>query len=426
MQFIVVALVILIVLALGTMVLTLEPVAHRLEALRAQVKYALSPPQQVVFVPQGQITPPPATAEPTGRPLPTLTPTIALVTPDAPTVTPTTTVAPTLTPTPLPAQANLDGILHMFQQWNNCGPANLAMALTYWGWKGDQRGPAEALKPNDRDKNVMPYELESYVDEMEGLDAVVRVGGDPSMLKAFISAGYPVIVEKGFEGEGFDGWMGHYQVVSGYDDAREVFTVQDSYKGPNLAIPYDQMVRDWRAFNYTYIIVYPNERRQQVLDLLGLHAYDNYNSHTAEQRSVAEAVDLSGRDLYFALFNQGVNRVALQDYAGAAAAFDAAFANYEQLPEKERPWRMMWYQTGPYFAYYFTGRYSDVIILATQTLDAMSEPVLEESYYWRARALLAMADEPAAIADLEQCVEVHEGFGPCLEEMTNLGIEPAP
>ena len=78
--------------------------------------------------------------------------------------------------------------------------------------------------------------------------------------------------------------------------------------------------------------------------------------------------------------------MAEKDYTRAAAAYDAAFANYAQIPEKTRPWRMMWYQTGPYFAYYYTGRYQDVINLATQTLDAMSEPILEESFYWRARA----------------------------------------
>jgi tetratricopeptide (TPR) repeat protein len=84
----------------------------------------------------------------------------------------------------------------------------------------------------------------------------------------------------------------------------------------------------------------------------------------------------------------------------------------------------MWYQTGPYFAYYFTGRYEDVINLATQTLDAMSEPILEESYYWRARALLALGDNEAAIKDLNQCLEVHEGFAPCLSELAKLGIFP--
>ena len=170
------------------------------------------------------------------------------------------------------------------------------------------------------------------------------------------------------------------------------------------------MLENWRAFNYTYLVIYPPDRRQQVLDILGLQAYDNFNYHAAEQKAVQEAASLSGRDLFFALFNQGDNRVALQDYAGAASAFDAAFANYEQIPEEQRPWRMMWYQTGPYFAYFFTGRYLDVINLATQTLDASSEPILEESFYWRARALNALGDSEAAIKDLQQCLVVHEGF----------------
>jgi hypothetical protein len=86
----------------------------------------------------------------------------------------------------------------------------------------------------------------------------------------------------------------------------------------------------------------------------------------------------------------------------------------------------MWYQTGPYFAYYYTGRYLDVVNLATQTLDASSEPILEESFYWRARALAALGDSEAAIKDLQQCLVVHEGFTPCEEELRKLGVEPNP
>ena len=37
--------------------------------------------------------------------------------------------------------------------------------------------------------------------------------------------------------------------------------------------------------------------------------------------------------------------------------------------------RMMWYQTGPYFAYYYSARYQDVINLANTTLnDTISTP----------------------------------------------------
>jgi hypothetical protein len=307
---------------------------------------------------------------------------------------------------------------------NNNGPANLAMALSFWGWKGDQRDIAASLKPNNLDKNVMPYELENYVEGETDLEAAARVGGDLNTLKALVSAGYPVIVQRGFEGVGLDGWMGHYQLISGYDDAAGSFTVQDSYKGPDYPAPYDQLLTDWRAFNNAYLVVYPPERRQQVLEILGLQAYDNYNYRHALQLSERDAAQLTGRDLFFALFNQGANLVALQDYGRAALAYDAAFANYAQIPSASRPWRIFWHQTGPYFAYYFAGRYQDVIDLATQTLDSMSDPILEESLYWRARALLALGDEEAAVEDLEQCLVAHPGFEPCVQELQKLGLEP--
>ena len=85
---------------------------------------------------------------------------------------------------------------------------------------------------------------------------------------------------------------------------------------------------------------------------------------------------------------------------------------------------MMWYQTGPYWAYYYTGRYQDVINLATTTLDAMSEPVLEESYYWRALALQASGDNKGAIADLRASLKYHPGFEPALTQLQQLNATP--
>jgi tetratricopeptide (TPR) repeat protein len=142
------------------------------------------------------------------------------------------------------------------------------------------------------------------------------------------------------------------------------------------------------------------------------------------QKAQDEAAALTGRDLFFALFNQGTNQVALKDYAAAAAAYDAAFANYALIPQAERPWRMLWYQTGPYFAYFYTGRYQDVINLASATLEAMSEPILEETYYWRAKAEIALAQVETATKDLKKCLEVHPGFEPCQSELQNLGVNP--
>jgi hypothetical protein len=400
-----------------------ESLTWRLEALKADIQYILKPPQQVIPTEVSK-----ATASETSLPV-TDTPKISVITPTLTMLvsieTPTPLSVPTRTSTPLPEKTSLAGVLHEYQMWNNCGPANLAMALSFWGWKGDQRQTAAFLKPNQMDKNVMPYEMLDFVVQETDLVASVRVGGDMQMLKTFIASGFPVIVEKGFEGVGFDGWMGHYQVLTGYDDGLQQFIAQDSYKGPNMVVPYQDLLNQWRAFNYIYLVIYPADRRDQVLFILDLQAFDNFNNRYTLQKSLDDAAQLTGRDLYFALFNQGTNYVALKDYASAAAVYDAAFANYALLPQEIRPWRMLWYQTGPYFAYYYTERYQDVINLVTVTLDNIkSDPVLEESFYWRAMAYLALVNREAAVKDLRQCLVAHPEFVPCADLLKTQGLEP--
>lgn len=401
-----------------------QRINYRIETWSAALKYALHPPEKEIFIPEGSVaTPalvftfPPEALEPT----PTLT-----VTPEpaGATKTPEATPTITLTPTPLPPQTRLEGVVHEYQSWNNCGPANLAMALSFWGWKEDQRAVAEYTKPNARDKNVMPWEMVDFVQQKTEFKAITRSGGNLQILKSLIAAGFPVLVEKGFEGPKFDGWMGHYQVLTGYNDDRKVFNAQDSYNGPNQVVEYDKLLNNWRAFNYLFIVVYPPEREVQVYEILGLLADEGFSFEHAAQLALEETAVLKGRDLYFAWFNRGTSLVNRKDYAAAATAFDAAFANYPAIPEKERPWRMLWYQTGPYFAYYYSQRYQDVIDLATATLKAASEPILEESYYWRARAEMALGDNEAAIEDLRTSLKHHPNFAPSLEQLQYLGVTP--
>lgn len=407
-----------------------DKLAWRIEELRAKVQYTLHPPEQVVFVPQKQVD---ANVAAIVQATLTARPAAATPAPATPTATtaargPASTLPPppplTNTPTPLPGSFRLGGIVHEYQLWNNCGPATLAMNLSFWGWQGDQKDTAAFLKPNSRDKNVMPYEMENFVTQMTGLKDLVRYGGDLQTIKAFIAAGFPIIVEKGFEGATFDGWMGHYEVVSGYDDAKSRFIVQDSYLGPNLPVPYDQMESYWRAFDFVYMIVYPAQRESEVLAILGPQAEPAANLQYAAQKAFAEISQLAGRDLYFAWYNRGTSLQLAQDYAGAAAAYDQAFALYPSIPQKTRPWRMLWYQTGPYFSYFQTGRYSDVIDLATKTLDASNEPVLEESFYWRGMAKYALGDTSGAVEDFRASVQAHPGFGPALVQLQQLSAVP--
>ncbi len=132
---------------------------------------------------------------------------------------------------------------------------------------------------------------------------------------------------------------------------------------------------------------------------------------------------MEGIDKFFAWWNRGDNLAELQDYGSAANCFDEAFKLYPTIPEDKRPWRVMWYRTGPYKAYFGVGRYQAVIDLATTTLDAMSEPYLEESYYWRARAEWELGNDQGAAADFRQSLVLHANFGPTVYQMELLGIK---
>jgi len=274
----------------------------------------------------------------------------------------------------------------------------------------------------------MPYEMVDYIETQTDLSVVHRVGGDIDTIKRFVSAGYPVLVEKGTylrDLTGVVSWMGHYQVITGYNDSESYFIAQDSYIEPDHEITYEDMISNWRAFNYTYLVVYPPEDEAAVMALLGADTDETTNYQNAALKASNEIYGLSGIDQYFAWFNRGTNLVLLQDYAGASVAYDEAFAVYPTIPENDRPWRMLWYQTGPYFAYFYAGRYYDVLYLADGTLNAMqSDKNLEESYYWRGMAKAALGDTQGAIQDFQASLEYHKDFGPAIYQLNLLGAAP--
>jgi hypothetical protein len=165
------------------------------------------------------------------------------------TKTPTPTLIPSSTPTPtaLPESVMLPAPEWVKQDWNNCGPAALTMYLRYYGWDGDQFQISDLLKPARNDRNVNVEELDYYVRNYAGwLSTLYRVGGDIEMLKEFVAAGIPVIIESSFyfDGEYWpndDLWAAHYLLVTGYDEADQTFTVQDTFHGPNEVLSYKKL-----------------------------------------------------------------------------------------------------------------------------------------------------------------------------------------
>ncbi len=403
-------------------------VGWRVQSFFSRVYYALYPPDQAVFVPQKQVIAPPT--PPVGAPdrsssgassgaalQPSLTPSpMPGITPSpVPSVTPAAdftdaTPLPGASPTALPTAVTLKGIVHEYQSFNNCGPANLSMLLRFWGWQGDQRTTRAALRPNEDDANVMPEELLTYAQAQPGLGALLRVDGDLPTLRRLLAAGLPVIVETGHTLSG-DWWLGHYVLLSGYDDARSVFITQDSLIMADLPVPYaDLEDRNWRDFNFTYLVAYPLARQGDVLTLLGEDADPTANLRRALQRAEQESQTLQGRDRFFALYNLGSSALALGEDARAATAFDDAYAEYAKLEDKQRPWRITWYRTGAYEAYYRTARYTDVINLANSTLSWLSKRGLEESHYWRGMVYEATGEKAKAQEDYEIALKLRPGF----------------
>lgn len=410
-----------------------ERLAWRVENLQTQMRHALNPPEQAVFIPQqnDQATMDAIVQATVQAALATPSPTQALptLTQPGPSPTPETTPTATLTPTPLPEEIALTGYRHEWQQMNNCGPTTLAMGLSYWGWEGDQTDTRAVLRPNFRqvdDKNVNPEEMVAYVETQSGLGALSRIGGDIELLKRLVAAGYPVLIEKGLQHSPKD-WMGHYVLVTGYNEVRQHFITQDSYTGPgeNVLVPYSELSeRWWRDFNYAYVVIFATEQEPQVLKILGQDANEQENARMAAAKAESEIAGLSGRNLYFAWYNLGSSRVRLGDYAGAAAAYDQAFSIYPSIPEDDRPWRMLWYQFGPYEAYTQTGRYQDVLNLANQTLFTLGKPILEESLYWQGRAQEGLGQSEQAISSYRQAVAINPDSTPALAELNRLGVTP--
>jgi len=315
--------------------------------------------------------------------------------------TPLRTATPPLTPTPLPSAVALAAPEWEKQDWNNCGPATLALGLRFYGWTGNQFDISDLLKPDRGDKNVNVEELVYYVRTHAGwLAADFRVGGDLALLRRLIAAGFPVIVEKGYTiVEGGGGWAGHYLLLTGYDDASQVFIVQDTNVGPDRQVPYDVLDEGWRAFNRVYLLIYPPDDRPAIEALLGPDADPDSNREHALETAQAE-VEQNADDPY-SWFNLGSNLLYFERYSEAAEAYDQALSI-------GLPWRFTRYQFGPYIAYFNTARYDDLIALADATLYRTSKA--EESLLWRGWARYRLGDLNAAIEDFRSALDINPNY----------------
>lgn len=344
-----------------------------------------------------------------------------------PTLSTSPTAIPTRTPIPLPVSSRLQNFKHHFQTWNNCGPATLAMGLSYFDVLVTQDATASYLKPNPEDRNVGPEELVAYVDQETELRALTRTNGNLDVLRHLIAAGFPVIVELGINPPGeyrWMGWYGHYLLAVAYDDVSEEFWMYDSWFGTSeipgenaddegRQVSYKDLDAGWREFDRNYIVLYQPEQKASLSEIIGPDMDDDTMWSSALER-VEEELQESPQNA-FLWFNLGTIYNALEDHEKASLAFDQARAI-------GLPWRMLWYQFGPYESYYQVGRFEDVILLADVTLK--DRPYFEESFYYRGLAYAALGDLKQARVDFQKAVNFNPHFSLATEALAKFGAEP--
>lgn len=340
-----------------------------------------------------------------------------------PAATPTAPPPPTATPWPVPTTARMTGFTHVYQEWNNCGPATMVMALTHFGRTRSQRDLAGILRPNQEDRNVTPAEMADYVNTQEGLRSVARVNGDLNLLKRLLANDIPVIIEIGLDPPGeyrWLGWYGHYLLPVAYDDNTSQVWVYDSWLGtsevpqtnadPNgRVLAYDELEAYWAQFNRSYIVLFDPSQEALVTQLLGDELDDTIMWRDTLNRAQSDASRDGSNAFYW--FNLGSSYNALGQFDKAAVAFDQALAI-------GLPWRMLWYQFGPYEAYYQTGRYDDIVLLANTTLK--DRPYFEESYYYLGLAQAALGDNAAARDNLMKAIAFNPNFTLAEEALAGL------
>jgi tetratricopeptide (TPR) repeat protein len=321
-------------------------------------------------------------------------------------------------PASLPSAFKLDlnKLRHEYQDWNNCGPTTITMSLAYFGYQQDQYPAAAFLKPHYEDKNVNPDEMVAFVNESASLAynvrALYRPGGDFTLLKTLLANDFPVIIEEGYQPEGYD-WMGHYLLLIGYDDNEGVFYSYDSFAGhgnyQGRKVSYADVETFWWHFNNLFIVVYAPEREAELMGLLGERA-DMVKAYQMAFNT-AQARASQNQDDQWAWFNAGDALAVLGYYPQAADFFTIAF-------QKKMPWRTLWYRHTPFSTFYQLGKFNTVVRLVEEA--KLTTPYVEEFHYWHGMVFASQGRIADAKAQFGQALRYNERHQPSRDAITAL------
>lgn len=290
-----------------------------------------------------------------------------------------------------------------YQTFNNCGPATLSMILSWYGIAKSQKDLADEMRPyqnprgDNDDKTIFPEEFAAWAEKF-GLRSVHRVNGTIELLKTFAANDIPVVVKTWLR---VDDDIGHFRLVRGFDERQKVIIQDDSYHGPNKRISYFDFLSMWQPFNYGYIVVFPKEKEELVLAILGQEQDEQIAWKNAAKRAEQEAeLDV---DNVYPWFNLVTSYYHLGEYQKATGAFEKV--------ESQLPRRMLWYQIEPILAYQKLKNYDRVFSISDRVLSGGNR-AYSELYQIRGEIYLDQGNKAAARQEFEKALFYNKNFEP--------------
>lgn len=300
---------------------------------------------------------------------------------------------PTFTLINAPQSKTLKNDYHIFQTFNNCGPAALSMALSYYGINKTQQELGNDLRPyqipngDNDDKSVTLEEMAEKSKEY-GLIPYHRPNGNIDIVKQFIANDIPVITRTWLK-ENDD--IGHFRIIKGYDVELKQIVQDDSLQGSNLTYSYNLFNTLWEKYNYEYLVLIPEDKQHIVENILG-HDFDELKAWEKALRQAQRILEEDPADIY-SRFNLSVAFYHAGNYQKSVDEFEKV--------ENELPKRTLWYQIEPIQAYYKLGNYDRVLSITDKVLNNNNR-AFSELYLLRGQMYLKQGNKETARREFEK------------------------
>lgn len=314
---------------------------------------------------------------------------------------PKLTVFPTPVLPPISSQKTLQNDYHIFQTFNNCGPAALSMTFSYYQINKTQHELGHELRPyqnpqgNNDDKSVTLEELAEKSKEY-GFVPIHRPAGDIDIVKQFIANDMPVITRTWLSE---DEDIGHYRIIKGYNEKTKEIIQDDSLQGKNLRYSYEDFNVLWKKFNYEYLVLVPKEK-QNIADIILGENKDAKNAWTKAIKNAEEELKKNPEDIY-SRFNLSVAHYYTGKYQKSVKEFEKV--------ENNLPFRTLWYQTEPILAYYELGDYERVFSI-TDKIFNNHNLAFSELYLLRGQIYQKQGNSQKAKEEFEKAVYYNSNF----------------